>query len=174
VLVISIVDHKDRGYQLGAFDYVLKPLERDAILDALGRIQRKRGLILVVDDDPTVADLVRQLLEGELYRVADAADAERGLELAQTLQPAVILLDLLLPGMSGFEFIEHIKGDPRLRQVPVLVLTAKDLSADEREALERDTRGVIEKLGLDRDTLVRELTAALQSHRPPQPGTNLA
>jgi signal transduction histidine kinase/DNA-binding response OmpR family regulator/HAMP domain-containing protein len=174
VLVISIVDHKDRGYQLGAFDYVLKPLERDAILDALGRIQRKRGLILVVDDDPTVADLVRQLLEGELYRVADAADAERGLELAQTLQPAVILLDLLLPGMSGFEFIEHIKGDPRLRQVPVLVLTAKDLSADEREALERDTRGVIEKLGLDRDTLVRELTAALQSHRPPQPGTNPA
>jgi signal transduction histidine kinase/DNA-binding response OmpR family regulator len=169
VLVVSIVDHKDRGYQLGAFDYLLKPLERDAILAALARIQRARGLILVVDDDPAVADLVRQLLEGEPYQIAAAADGVHALELIQGLQPDVVLLDLLMPAMNGFELIDRMKADPRLRQIPVLVLTAKDLTLAERTTLEQDTRGVIEKLGLSREMLVGELTAALQSHRPAQP-----
>jgi signal transduction histidine kinase/DNA-binding response OmpR family regulator len=168
VLVVSVVDHKDRGYQLGAFDYLLKPLERDAILAALARIQRTRGLILVVDDDPTVADLVRQLLEGEPYQITAAADGVHALELIQGLQPDVVLLDLLMPAMNGFELIDRMKADPQLRQIPVLVLTAKDLTLAERSALEQDTRGVIEKLGLSREMLVGELTAALHSHRPAQ------
>ena len=80
IIVLSIVDNKALGYQLGAFDYLLKPFDREAILAALTRIPRQRGRLLVVDDDPQVVDLVRQLLEGEPYEVVAAADGQEALE----------------------------------------------------------------------------------------------
>jgi CheY-like chemotaxis protein len=84
------------------------------------------------------------------------------------LQPDVVLLDLLMPVLNGFELLARVKAEPGLQRIPVLVLTGKDLTHAERTALEQDTRGVIEKLGLSREMLVGELTAALQRHRPPQ------
>ena len=80
IIVLSIVDNKPLGYQLGAFDYLLKPFDRETILAALARIPPQRGRLLVVDDDPQVVDLVRQLLEGEPYEVMAAADGQEALE----------------------------------------------------------------------------------------------
>jgi CheY-like chemotaxis protein len=171
VIVVSVVDSKDLGYRLGAFDYLLKPLERDAILAALARIQRHQGPLLVVDDDPSVADMVRQLLEGGPYQIAAATDGEQALAAISRTPPSAILLDLLMPGMDGFELLERLQADERFRRIPVVVLTAKDLSAAERARLQRSVLGVIEKRGLDRDALMHELSAALQAYRPqPQQG----
>ncbi|MGH8679604.1 MAG: ATP-binding response regulator, partial [Burkholderiales bacterium] len=90
VIVVSIVDNKERGFHLGAFDYLLKPLDRDAVLAALARIRQARGWILVVDDDPNVADMVRQLLDSDPYEIAVAADGEQALEAIARQRPGVI------------------------------------------------------------------------------------
>ncbi len=165
VVVVSIIDNKDLGYHLGAFDYLLKPLDRDAILSALSRVHQARGPLLVVDDDPMVADMVRQLLEGEPYQVTAVEDGQQALEAIARDRPSVILLDLVMPRMDGFELLKRLKTDDRYRQIPVIVLTAKHLTADERSALQSSVRSVIEKLSLDREGLIQELRGALQTYQ---------
>jgi CheY-like chemotaxis protein len=169
VIVLSIVDNKDLGYRLGAFDYLLKPFDREAILATLGHIPPHQGRLLVVDDDPQVVDLVHQLLEGEPYEIVAAADGQEALEAIAEKRPDVILLDLLMPRMDGFGVIDHLKQDPQSRKIPVIVLTAKPLTTTERVALDQTVRTVIQKRGLDRDTLLQELRGLLRAYRDPTP-----
>jgi signal transduction histidine kinase/CheY-like chemotaxis protein len=169
VIVLSIVDNKDLGYRLGAFDYLLKPFDREAILATLGHIPPHQGRLLVVDDDPQVVDLVCQLLEGEPYEIAAATDGQEALEAIAEKRPDVILLDLLMPRMDGFGVIDHLQQDPQSRQIPVIVLTAKALTATERATLDQTARTVIQKRGLDRDTLLQELRGLLRAYRDPTP-----
>jgi signal transduction histidine kinase/CheY-like chemotaxis protein/HAMP domain-containing protein len=170
IIVLSIVDNKDLGYRLGASDYLLKPFDREAILAALSRIDPpRRGRLLVVDDDPQVIDLVRQLLEDEPYEVMAATEGQEALETIAAQPPQVILLDLLMPRMDGFTVIEHLQRDPQYRHIPVIVLTAKTLTAIEQVMLEQSVRTVIQKRGLERDILIQELRALLQAYRGPTP-----
>jgi signal transduction histidine kinase/CheY-like chemotaxis protein/HAMP domain-containing protein len=170
IIVLSIVDNKDLGYRLGASDYLLKPFDREAILAALTRLDPPhRGRLLVVDDDPQVIDLVRQLLEDEPYEVIAATDGQQALDAIADQPPQVILLDLLMPRMDGFTVIEHLQRDPQCRQIPVIVLTAKTLTALEQVMLEQSVRTVIQKRGLERDMLIQELRAILQTYRGPTP-----
>src|SRR5262249_46784318 len=161
---------KDLGYHLGASDYLLKPVDHDAILATLARIHRDQGSILIVDDDPTVANMVRQLLEGEPYLITTAADGEQALEAIMLQPPNVILLDLLLPRMDGFELLKRLKAQDEYKDIPVIVLTAKLLSIGERDSLKRSVSSVIEKLGLHRETLVQEIRNVLQAYRSDEKG----
>jgi CheY-like chemotaxis protein len=167
IIVLSIVDNKDLGYRLGAFDYLLKPFDREAILTTLARLHPQQGRLLVVDDDLQVVDLVRQLLEGEPYEVMAAADGQEALEMISQKPPDAILLDLLMPGMDGFAVIEHLQQAPQYRQIPVIVITAKTLTSTEQVILEQSVRSVMQKRGLDRDTLLQELRGLLQTYRGP-------
>jgi len=169
VIVLSIVDNKELGYRLGAFDYLVKPFDREAILAVLSHIHPQQGRLLVVDDDPQVVDLVRQLLEGQPHEIVAAADGQEALEAIAQKRPAVILLDLLMPRMDGFAVIEQLQQDPQTRQIPVIVLTAKTLTAAEDAMLEQSVRAVIQKRGLDRDTLIQELRGLLQTYGGPTP-----
>jgi CheY-like chemotaxis protein len=149
---------------------LLKPFDREAILAALARIDPPdRGRLLVVDDDPQVVDLVRQLLEDEPYEVIAAGDGQEALEAISAQRPDIILLDLLMPRMDGLAVIEHLQRDPQSRQIPVIVLTAKTLTAAEHAMLEQRVRTVIQKRGLDRDTFIQELRGLLQAYRGPTP-----
>jgi CheY-like chemotaxis protein len=123
----------------------------------------------VVDDDPQVVDLVCQLLEGEPYEIMAAADGQEALEVIGRRRPEAILLDLLMPRMDGFALIEQLQQDPQSRQIPVIVLTAKTLAAAEQALLEQSVRTVIQKRGLDRETLIQELRGLLQAYRGPTP-----
>jgi CheY-like chemotaxis protein len=165
IIVLSIVDQKDLGYRLGAADYLLKPFDRDTILAALTRISPLQGRLLVVDDDPQVVDLVRQLLEGEAYAVAAAMDGQEALEALAKQHPDVILLDLLMPRLDGFGVLEYLRQEPRTRDLPVLVLTAKTLTTEEQTLLQERVHKVLYKQGLERDALIRELRSALQVYR---------
>jgi CheY-like chemotaxis protein/anti-sigma regulatory factor (Ser/Thr protein kinase) len=167
IIVLSIVDNKALGYQLGAFDYLLKPFDREAILATLTRIPPQRGHLLVVDDDPQVVDLVRQLLEGEPYEVTAAVDGQAALDAIAQRQPDIVLLDLLMPRLDGFAVIEHLRQDPDSRELPVIVLTAKTLTAAEHTILDQSVRTVIQKWGLERGTLIDELQSLLQGYRDP-------
>jgi CheY-like chemotaxis protein len=164
VIVLSIVDNKNLGYRLGAFDYLLKPFDREMILAALAHVLPPQGYLLVVDDDPQIVDLVCQLLEGEPYEIVSAADGQAALAAIARRRPDVILLDLFMPRMDGFALIEQLHQDPQSQQIPVIVLTAKTLTAPEQAFLDQSVRTVIQKRGLDRDTLIQELRGLLQAY----------
>jgi adenylate cyclase len=161
VLLLSVVDQKDLGYRLGAADYLLKPFERDDLLAALHRVAPRCRWLLVVDDDPHVADLVRQSLEDEPYQIDAAGDGVAALEVIAQRRPDVILLDLLMPRMDGFEVIASLQQDAERRDIPVIVLTAKTLTRQERRALKEHELAVIQKGALDRDALMAELKQVL-------------
>ncbi|MEE8302741.1 MAG: response regulator, partial [Candidatus Tectomicrobia bacterium] len=167
IMVLTIVDQKDLGYRLGAFDYLLKPFDREAILAALARISPRQGRLLVVDDDPHVVDLVRQLLEGESYEIEAAMDGQEALEAMTRQQPDVILLDLLMPRLDGFGVLEALQHESRYRDIPVIVLTAKTLTQEEKALLLQRVLKVVRKRGLERDALLRDLQSALQAYRKP-------
>ena len=131
-----VVDQKELGFRLGAADYVVKPFDREALIATVARIVPDGRRILVVDDDPNVAELVRQLLEGEGYTIDCASDGTAGLERIAQARPSVILLDLLMPRMDGLTFLDALQGDKALKTIPVIVLTAKSLSAADREILQ--------------------------------------
>jgi CheY-like chemotaxis protein len=168
--VLSIVDNKELGYRLGAFDYLVKPFDREAILDTLARItspakERKPVRLLVVDDDPGVVNVVRQLLEDEPYEIQSASDGQEALRAIAREQPDIILLDLLMPRLDGFGVIEAVEQDPSYRDIPVVVLTAKTLTNDELAGLQQRVSRVMRKRALGREVLARQLRGVLQAYR---------
>ncbi|MGT2479759.1 response regulator [Methylobacterium oryzae CBMB20] len=161
VVLISIVDQKELGFRLGATDYIVKPFEREALIGALARIAPDNERVLVIDDDPNVPDLVRQLLDSERCTVDWVADGAAGLERIAQARPSVILLDLLMPRMDGLAFLDALQADPAARSIPVVVLTAASLDSAERGMLRERVLGLIDKGGLDRAALVREVRRVL-------------
>jgi PAS domain S-box-containing protein len=172
VILLTIVDKKALGYQLGAADYLVKPLERESVLAALQRMQRANGgaaheRLLVVDDDPSVADIVRQQLAGMAYTVDAAADGVAALEAIARQRPDAILLDLVMPRLDGFGLIEQLRQRPDYAAIPIIVLTAKTLSSTEAARLRASVAQVIQKQGMEENTLIRELQRALQPAKIP-------
>jgi len=170
VVVLSIVDDKDMGYRLGAFDYLVKPFDQETILSALARIapvskDRRQVQLLVVDDDPQVVDLVRQLLEDEPYKVRSASDGQEALETISWHRPDIILLDLLMPRLDGFGMLEQLRQTPQYSDIPVIILTAKTLAPDELAQLQQSVSKVVQKRGLRREVLIQELRSALRAYR---------
>ncbi len=171
VILLTIVDKQALGYQLGADEYLVKPLEEGALQAALQRINADRQSdsekrMLVVDDDPDIPDLIRQLLESAHYKIEAAPDGEAALAAIESQPPDVILLDLMMPLMDGFDFLEALRGAGR--KIPVIVLTAKTLSTAELELLEGRVERIIKKNGLEQERLLGELQqtmAALQNRQ---------
>ncbi len=151
VLIVTVLENRELGLALGADDFFTKPVDRAAF------VQRVRELappldppdgeraILVIDDDPAVHDLLEAELEPAGYSVLTAANGPDGLALARSRSPALIVLDLMMPGMNGFEVAVELRSDPRTARLPVVVLTAKDLTAADRQALSGKIATVIPK-----------------------------
>ena len=133
-------------------------MERLRLGDALFAARR-------ADDDPDVIDLVTQLL-GDQFEMATARDGVEALAAVERRRPDVILLDLLMPGLDGFGVIERLRQNPEHRAIPVVVLTAKSLTADEIASLNSSVAKVIQKQGLAGDALIREIEGALRAGPP--------
>jgi CheY-like chemotaxis protein len=166
VVMLTIVDKKALGFALGAADYLMKPFDAEAVIAALKRVAQRNGgtapkRILVADDDPDVIDLVTQLL-GEHYEIEAVGDGEAAMEAAARRRPDAILLDLMMPGLDGFGVIGRLRSDPSLRSIPVVVLTAKSLSAEESEGLNASVARIIQKQGLAGEALIREIEGVLR------------
>jgi signal transduction histidine kinase/DNA-binding response OmpR family regulator len=172
VIVMSIVDDRNLGFSLGAADYITKPLDRDRLLEVLGRYRRGGRPVLVVDDDPAFRALLRRLLEREGWAVVEAENGRVGLQRLQEVQPTLIVLDLVMPETDGFEFASEVRKYEAWRSIPIVVVTSKDLTEEERRQLHRDVERIIDKAGVTRDSLlteVRGLVAAC-AHRQPATG----
>ena len=173
VILVSIVDKRDLGFQLGAADYLVKPLDEQAILSALGRLPKRKDekslrRLLVVDDDPNVAEMVRQLLADAPFTIESAGDGRLALQAIRRQPPDAILLDLLMPNLDGFGLLGELSKSPEFKAIPVVVLTAKTLTAAERELLESSVVKVIEKNGMKVEKLFQEIQHGLALIEKPQ------
>ena len=147
VVMLSIVDEKKIGYTLGAADYLTKPVDRSRLLHVMEKHCRGRftGPVLVVDDDAAAREVTCTALEREDVGVIQAGDGKQALELLARVTPQIILLDLMMPVMDGFEFLEALKERPEWQAIPVVVITSKDLSDADHERLNGKVRNVIGK-----------------------------
>lgn len=137
VLVVTVVDNRQRALDLGADGFALKPLDREWLLTQLRGLAGKdtSGRILLIDDDEVSRYLFRGLLTGLPYQVVEAADGEQGLQLARSVAPRAIFLDLMMPGLDGFALLEWLKADPCTSGIPVIVHTSRHLNDGERARL---------------------------------------
>jgi len=167
VVMLTIVDDKNLGYALGASDYLTKPIDRERLVTALKQHRRDRP-VLVVDDDSAARALLRRMLEGEGFEVVEADNGRMALDRLRDVSPSVVLLDLMMPEMDGFEFVAEFRRHEPWRAIPIIVVTAKDLSHDDRERLNGYVQKILQKGTHGRDELlaeVRELVAASVARR---------
>jgi CheY-like chemotaxis protein len=164
VIMLTMVDDRNLGYALGAAEYLTKPLDRDRLIDVLRRYHPDSGRpILVVDDDPEVRALLRRMLEREGYAIVEAENGRIALERLQAITPAVVLLDLMMPEMDGFDVVSEMRQRAEWRGIPIVVVTAKDLSPEDRRRLNGSVERVLQKGAMSREALlteVRRLVAA--------------
>jgi len=139
VVVVSMLDERGRGFALGAAEYLVKPVGKEQLLAALYRaaaMPEEKHTVVAIDDDPLAIELVRASLEPEGWTVLDAATGREGLALIKEQQPSAVLLDLLMPGMDGFEVVEVLRADPDTKSIPVVILTSKSMTQQDKERLQ--------------------------------------
>ncbi|MGQ9866634.1 MAG: response regulator [Pseudanabaenaceae cyanobacterium] len=167
VIILSMVAEQNQAFQLGAHEYLVKPLERSQLLQILGRITTGAATLLVVEDDASSCEWICRLLQEAGYRVRTATNGLAALEsLAQEI-PAAILLDLTMPEMDGFQFMERLRQEPSLGSIPVIVLTAADLTAAERARLNGSVSHILQKGVADSATILTMLARELQHYCAP-------
>jgi CheY-like chemotaxis protein len=147
VIVVSIVDDRKLGFSLGASDYLLKPIDRERLVATLRKHcpVETRGRALVLEDDAPTREMIRRVLVKDDWLVDEAENGLAGLERLGQAKPDVILLDLMMPEMDGFEFLSRIREHEEWRRIPVIVVTAKTLSPEERSRLNGYIERLIEK-----------------------------
>jgi signal transduction histidine kinase/CheY-like chemotaxis protein len=158
VVLVTILGDREMGYALGAADYLIKPIDTGALLRVLGRFRPAEGRaeVVVVDDDEATREVLRRTLDKEGWTVAEAEDGYAALALLErsTPPPAVVVLDLIMPGMDGFQVLEAIRRSEAWREVPVVVVTAKDLTRDEIVWLRTNAEEVFQKSSYKRRELI--------------------
>jgi GAF domain-containing protein/DNA-binding response OmpR family regulator len=164
VVMLSILDEQEKGFALGAADYLTKPFDRARLRTVLQayRGAAPRARVLIVEDEEPVYVVLRDMLEREGCEVMVAENGAVALEHVTNGRPDIILLDLMMPHMDGFQFIEALRQKHPHREIPVVVLTAKELSKGEREHLARETKAVLRKSLHSRDELAAELRRVLR------------
>ena len=161
IIILSIVDQKQVGFALGAADYLIKPVRRPALLEAIRKHVPSPAdddsSILLVDDDPKALELLEEALRSAGYETQGVRSGTRALEVLSNKVVGAILLDLLMPGMDGFEVIRHVRQQPVLKDLPILVMTGKNLTAEELALLSHETQALLQKNGSWQQQLIVEL-----------------
>ncbi len=157
VILMSIVDWKNRGYALGAADYLVKPVDRAKLVETLtGVCGSTAGRALLVDDDELVRRSVRQALEPIGWQVTEAENGRVAIDSLIAARPDVIILDLMMPQMDGFEFLDELRERSDWQDIPVVIITARDLTDEDRDRLNGGVERIIQKS--DRDEMLRQLS----------------
>jgi signal transduction histidine kinase/CheY-like chemotaxis protein len=160
VVIISRVDERDLGVALGADDYFVKPVDRDRLLNRVRQLttaDHSKTRLLLIDDDTSLHELLDDELTRLGYTIESAFNGETGFAAAKENAPDVIILDLMMPGMSGFEVAGLLKDNPSTARIPILVLTSKEISADDRRELQSKVAACVQKGKSARDQLVAEI-----------------
>jgi PAS domain S-box-containing protein len=162
ILVISMDDDKNCSILWGAFDHLIKPVEKENLLSSLQKIKGRTAAnfspqILIVDDEPAIIELLSSIIEQEGYEPVCAYGGREAIEITRICRPDAILLDLMMPKVTGFDVIKALKKNPETIDIPIIVCTAKDLSFEEKELLNRNVSCVMQKGNISREILLNVL-----------------
>ena len=161
IFLTGLTDREKRlsGLQRGADGYLTKPIDRDQLAEVLRKYEGgdRSAPALVVDDEPANRDVLRKGLERAGWSVVEAENGQVALDRVAEAVPRLILLDLMMPVMDGFEFVAELRKNEAWRQVPVLVVTAKEITAEDRVRLEGHVSRILQKGSFGQQELVREV-----------------
>jgi CheY-like chemotaxis protein len=165
VIMLSVLDSRNHGFLLGATEYLSKPIDRARLLEILMRYRRYnvQSIALVVEDDFDSRRILTNGLTGEGWQVEEAENGLVALEYLERQRPDLILLDLMMPRMDGFEFLGHLQERVENRNIPVVVLTAKEITPADRERMNGQVSRVIQKGSVTIDELMAELGRVIDS-----------
>ncbi|MGC9348091.1 MAG: GAF domain-containing protein [Anaerolineae bacterium] len=164
IIICSIVSNKDKGLSMGVADYLVKPVSERQLLRALARIDGgdEEGHVLVVDDNADDRKLLRRILENADYKVTEVDGGEAAISHIRVDPPMLVVLDLMMPEVDGFAVLESLKANNATRQIPVVVVTAKELGGEERDRLQRRVESLLQKGLFDQQQLLSDVTGALE------------
>jgi signal transduction histidine kinase/CheY-like chemotaxis protein len=161
VIMNTMLDEKNIGFSLGVSEYLMKPINRNQLVSVLSRYGQKPGkdrrCVLVVDDEPANREVFRRTLKAEGNTVLEAENGRLALQQMEKETPDLIMLDLIMPEMDGFAFLTEIRKRTQWQQIPVMVVTAKDLTEQERRMLQDNVCRVLEKNAYSRTTVLKEI-----------------
>ncbi|MCX7786669.1 MAG: ATP-binding protein [Spirochaetes bacterium] len=157
VIIASVLQVYEKGIVLGAEDCAVKPIERKWLLEKLRSFEVKFPIrsILVIDDEEIARYVLKTSLSNTKYRVLEASDGMAGIKVAETERPELIFLDLVLPGMDGFETLERLKSSPATKDIPVIILTSKLLTMEEKIRLSERASDVLSKSAPPADRILK-------------------
>lgn len=159
VIMSTIVSDRNMGFALGATDYVTKPVDRDQMLRIVNkyRCASESCPVLIVEDDDTSRQVMRDMLEERGWQVLEAVNGVKGLDVLSHTRPDVILLDLMMPEMNGFEFLRRLRTNEEWADIPVVVITAMDLSPQHHEELMQSVQQIILKGDYKPEDILKEV-----------------
>jgi len=176
VVIVSIVAEKRQGFALGAAQVLQKPVTREALTEALGRVGFRPGAsranILVVDDEPSAVALLATHLEAAGYLVHRAYGGMEAIEMTRHILPDLILLDLMMPEVNGFDVVEALKNEPNTTQIPIIIVTSKEITADDRATLNGYVEFIMNKSSFSQESFINEVRRSLKRRKavPPYRG----
>ncbi len=170
LIICSIVSDKNRGFSLGASNYLIKPIVEDELVEALIRLddqQKEETKVLVVDDQADDILLIRRILEAAEpnYNVIEASNGKEGLELVKSKEPDLIILDLNMPEMNGFAMVEALKENEKTRAIPIIIVSAQELTQEEHERLTGQVEVLLHKGIFTENELLEDVSQALNRIR---------
>lgn len=170
IIVCSILSEADKGLSMGVADYLVKPVTEQDLLDALIRLEHPgaTGHVLIVDDNPDDRKLLRRILEDAGYKVQEAPGGAEAISMIHSAPPTLVVLDLMMPDVDGFAVLENLKLNQLTRDIPVVVVTAKELGKSERERLQQRVQALLQKGLFDQNQLLSDVLSALGRLQPPR------
>ena len=159
VVMLTIVDDKNLGYGLGATDYMIKPVDRERLAEILMKFRDvpPPRCALVIDDEEPAREMLARILEKEGWNVIQAEDGLAAMERMEKHRPDLILLDLMMPKMNGFEFVAELHRHDEWQSIPIVVITARDVTIEDRVRLDGYVEKVLLKRALSKDALLAEI-----------------
>jgi len=161
VVLCTILDDKNLGFALGASEFLTKPVDRAQLVALLRKHAHGRlpGKVLLVEDEPVSRSMLSRLMQKEGWIVVEAENGRVALERMARERPGLILLDLMMPVLDGFDFVNEIRKDEANRSIPIIVVTAMDLTPEDHRRLSGHVEAILRKGGRSADELLREISA---------------
>jgi len=161
VVIVSIVENRPFGLNLGAIEYFVKPVNKEQLIEAVRKagavLGKEKITVLVVDDEPKTVELLTDMLQAEGFNVLQAYRGQQGIDIALEKHPDLIILDLMMPEVNGFDVVEKLRAHSEAMDIPILIFTAKDLTEEDRQRLNSRVQAIASKSGSGKEDLLREL-----------------
>lgn len=166
VVMVTIAEDRSLGFSLGAAEYLSKPVDRKKLVKVLDKflLNKAGASVLLLEDDEPTRTVMRKYLENEGASVIEATNGREGIEALEVSTPSMILLDLMMPEMDGFGFVEEYRKRPEWHSVPIVFVTVKALTADEKRKLEGWVDALYNKLESSVDDVLRDIQSKLKQH----------